>query len=119
MADYRPALPGPAPFTRPATACEDDTFAGKGRIGYQNLRVHFEDERGEDDTENVEYTTEVRAALRNAAPRRMKTTQNRRVEIHEDIGKESPTTTKSISSTVLAWPTAPPQPRRSSLRSTN
>jgi hypothetical protein len=68
-------------------AYEDDTFAGRGRIGYQNLRVHFENECEEDDTENVEYTTEVRAALRKAAPRRRKTAQNRRVEIHEDIGK--------------------------------
>ncbi|KAI9771871.1 MAG: hypothetical protein M1840_001641 [Geoglossum simile] len=105
-------------------AYEDDTFAGRGRTGHQTLRVRFEDECGEDDTESVEYTTEVRAALRNAAPRRRKTTQNRRMEIHEDIGKDSPTITKPISSTVLAAPTVPrstgfPQPRRSSLRSTN
>ena len=65
---------------------EDDTFAGRGRMGQQTPRVHFEDEYGDDDTENIEYTTEIRAALRNAGPRRRKT---RRVEIHEDIGKEN------------------------------
>ncbi|KAI9776938.1 MAG: hypothetical protein M1839_009180 [Geoglossum umbratile] len=124
MPNYGPVVPGPVPFAMPGTLYEDDTFAGKSRIGHQNLRVRFEDECGEDNTENVEYTTEVRASLRNAAPRRRKTTQNRRVEVHEDIGKQSQRLPSLHFLNGLAGPTDPrstalPQTRRSSLRNTN
>lgn len=99
MPDYGLVMSGPAPSLRrrPSTRIyEDDTFAGKSGAGYQNLRVRFEDEFREDDTENVEYTTEIRANLRNAAPRRRKTTQNRQVEIREDIGMASLITSKTM-----------------------
>jgi hypothetical protein len=104
MPNYGLAMPGPAPSLRhrpSARIYEDDTFAGKSGAGYQNLRVRFEDEFGEDDTENVEYTTEIRANLRNAAPRRRKTTQNRQVEIREDVGMASLITSKSMPYSVM------------------
>ncbi|KAH0565822.1 hypothetical protein GP486_000791, partial [Trichoglossum hirsutum] len=105
-------MPGPARSSRPRSPTrmyeEDDTFAGKSGAGYQNHRVHFEDECGEDDTENVEYTTEIRANLRNAAPRRRKTTQNRKVEIREDVAGPA-----------IAQRTVLPQTRRSPIKTTH
>src|SRR5216117_3688799 len=129
MPNYGLAMPGRVPFTRsgPSTRIyeEDDTFAGKSGVGHQNLRVRFEDEYGED-TENVEYTTEIRAARRNAAPRRRKTTENRQMKIHEDIGKGIPNHYPSLClaqwyliGPVMARPTVLPQTRRSSLKITD
>jgi hypothetical protein len=50
---------------------QDDTFVGKKKAPNprQSLGVRFQD----DDTENLDFTTELRASLRNVAPRRRKT----------------------------------------------